>query len=115
MYYSLCYIEQEYIKGGNFDDEKINKSDGDVIKEKNKAKNEKDKESYWMLHILNRNNREPLLPIKLTEIFKQYFKYDFKDPDKLCNIAFVLELYRKNDSYTSSLRNSRYFKCVPVE
>lgn len=115
LYYGLCYIEQEYIKDGNSDDEKISKSDGDVIKEKDKAKNEKDKESYWMLHILNRNNRKPLMSIKLTKNVKGYFKYDFKDPNKLYNIAFVLEIYRKNDSYTGSLRNSRYFKCVPVE
>lgn len=115
LYYGLCYIEQEHIKAGNSDDEKISKSDGDVIKEKNKAKNEKDKESYWILHILNKNDREPLLSIKLTKIVKGYFKYDFSDPDKLYNVAFVLELYRKNDSYTGSLRNSRYFKCMPVE
>lgn len=115
LYYGLCYIEEEHVNDGNTEDVKINEVDGNVIKEKNKAKNEKDKESYWMLHILNRNNREPLLSIKLTEIVKHYFKYDFKDLNKLYNIAFVLELYRKNDSYTGSLRNSRYFKCVPVE
>lgn len=115
LYYGLCYIEQEHINDDNIEEVKINEADGNVIKEKNKAKNEKDKESYWMVHILNKNNREPLMSIKLTKTVKGYFKYDFKDPNKLYNIAFVLELYRKNDSYTGSLRNSRYFKCMPVE
>lgn len=115
LYYGLCYIEQEYVNGDNTDDVKINESDGGVIKEKNKDKNEKDKVSYWMIHILNRKNRETLMSIKLTEIVKHYFKYDFSDPDKLYNVAFVLELYSKNDDYKGSLRNSRYFKSVPVE
>lgn len=108
LYYGLCYIEQEYVNGDNTDDVKINKTDGNVNKEK-------DKESYWRLRILNRKNREPLLSIKLTENVKHYFKYDFNDPDKLYNIAFVLELYSKKDSYEGSLRNSRYFKSLPVE
>ena len=94
LYYGMCYIEQEYVTGNN----SFNKD-----------------EPYWIFRILNRKNRELLLSIKVTEMVKYYIDYDFNKPDKLYNIAFVLELYRKKDFYTGSLRNSRYFKFVPVE